>query len=118
MFEKYLISSANMNSTDNILKKHENGVKINLFVTPNSEKCKFPSGFNKWRKRLEINVCADAKKNLANLEVVKIISEFFNKPARNVCILSGSKTREKTVLIKDISENTAFKKLKESLNGL
>jgi len=107
-----------MDSYDYFLKKHENGVKINLFVTPNSEKCKFPAGFNKWRKRIEINVCAGAKKNLANLEVVKIISEFFNKPSKNVCILSGSRTREKTVLINDISENTVFKKLKESLDGL
>lgn len=107
-----------MDSSDYFLKKHGYGIKINLFVTPNSEKCKFPAGFNKWRKRIEINVCAGAKNNLANLEVVKIISEFFNKPTKNVCILTGNKSREKTVLIKDISDNTAIKKLRESLDGL
>ena len=107
-----------MDLFDNITKKHGNGVTINLFVTPEAEKYIFPSGLNKWRKRIEIKVCAKAKDNLANLEVVKIVAEFFKSPIKNVYILSGKKTREKTVLIEDISENTALQMLKESLNGL
>jgi len=103
---------------DDVTKKHGSGVTINLFVTPDAKKCVFPAGFNKWRKRIEVKVCSRAKDNLANLEVVKIVAEFFKKPIKNVCIVSGKKTREKTVLIKDVSENTAVKKLKESLNGL
>jgi uncharacterized protein (TIGR00251 family) len=103
---------------DSIIKKHSNGTTINLFVTADSKKCVFPAGFNKWRRRIDIKVSAKAKDNQANIEVVKIIAEFFNKPVKNVYIISGKKAKEKTVLIKDVSTNTATKKLKESLNGL
>jgi len=101
-----------------VLKKHGSGITINLFVTPNSDKSKFPAGFNKWRKRIEIKVCSNAKDNNANLEVIMVIAEFFNKQVKDVYILSGMKTREKTVLIEDISEKTASRRLRESLNGL
>lgn len=103
---------------DNIIKKHSNGTTIDLFVTADSKKCVFPASFNKWRKRIDVKVSAKAKDNQANIEVIKIIAEFFNKPVKNVYITSGKKTREKTVLIKDVSANTTAKKLKESLNGL
>lgn len=107
-----------MDLFDDIIKKHGSGVKINLFVTPNAEKCVFPAGYNKWRKRMEIKLCSKAKDNQANSEVVQIIAEFFKKPIVNVYIVSGKKTRKKTVLINNISEKIAFQMLKESLNGL
>ena len=103
---------------DDIIKKYGSGVKINIFVTPDAEKCVFPAGYNKWRKRMEIKVCSKAKDNQANSDVAQIIAEFFNKPIKNVNIISGKKTRKKTVLINNISEKIAFQMLKESLNGL
>jgi len=107
-----------MDLFEGIIKKHGSGVTINLFVTPNCEKSKFPAGLNKWRKRIEINVCAKAKDNLANLEVIKVIAGFFKKQVKDIYILTGKKTREKTILIEDISGNIVLQKLKESLNGL
>ena len=107
-----------MDLSKGIVKKHESGVTINLFVTPISEKSKFPAGLNKWRKRIEIKVCAKAKDNLANLEVIKVVANFFNKQVKDVYVLTGKKTKEKTILIDGISENTVLKKLEESLNGL
>jgi len=108
-----------MNLYENIsIKKHSNGITIDIFVIANSRKTIFPAGFNKWRKRIDVKVSAKPKDNQANLEVVKIIAEFFNKPIKNVCIISGKKSKEKTVLIKDLSINSAIKNLKESLNGL
>jgi hypothetical protein len=107
-----------MDLYEDITKKHSKGITIDLFVTAGSKKCVFPAGFNKWRKRIDVKVSTKAKDNLANLEVVKIVAEFFDKPIKNVYIISGKKTKEKTVLIKDVSANTIVKKLKEALNGL
>jgi uncharacterized protein (TIGR00251 family) len=101
----------------NIVKKHNNGTTIDIFTTTYAKKCIFPAGFNKWRKRIEIKVRAKAQDNQANLEVIKTVAEFFSKPIKNINIISGDKTREKTILIKDISEKTTIKKLKEGLNG-
>jgi len=100
------------------LKKHRNGVIINLFVTPNAKKSVFPAGFNKWRKSIEIKVCANAKDNQANLETIKIVADFFKTPINNIYILSGKKRRQKTILIKENSVDDVIKMLKESLNGL
>jgi len=107
-----------MNLYKDIIKNHSNGTTIYLFVTADSKKCIFPAGINKWRKRIDVKVSEKAKDNQANLEVVKIIAEFFNKPIKNVYIISGKKSKEKTVLIEDLPANTAAKKLKELLNGL
>ena len=107
-----------MDLLNEIVKNHENGATINLFVTPGAENNFFPVCLNKWRKRIEIKVAAEAKENKANLEVIKLIARFYNKPIRNVKIIKGKKSKEKTVLIKDISESKTIKKLRESFNGL
>jgi uncharacterized protein (TIGR00251 family) len=107
-----------MDLFEGIIKKHGSGVTINLFVTPSSDINKFPADVNKWRKRIDIKVCAKAKDNLANMEVIRLIADFFNKPIKNVFVLTGKKTREKTILIENISENKVSKRLKESINGL
>jgi uncharacterized protein (TIGR00251 family) len=100
------------------LKKHRKGATIDLFVTPNAKKSVFPAGFNKWHKSIEIKVCANAKDNQANLQTIKIVADFFKTPINNVYIISGKKSRQKTILIKDISVDNVIKMLKESLNGL
>jgi len=107
-----------MDLFEGIIKKHGSGVTINLFVSPNSEESKFPVGLNKWRNRIEINLCSKAKDNQANIELIRMISDFFNKQVKDVFVLTGKKTREKTILIENISENSVSKRLKESLNGL
>ena len=101
-----------------VIKKHRNGATINLFVTPNAKKSVFPVGFNKWRKSIEIKVCANAKENLANLETIKIVADFFRTPINNIYIISGKKSRQKTILIKGHSVDNVIKMLKEYLNGL
>jgi uncharacterized protein (TIGR00251 family) len=100
------------------VNKRKDGITINLFITPNSKKRIFPSGINEWRKCIEIKVCSDAKENKANQEVIKTVADYFNKPINNVSIVSGEKSREKTLLIKDISIDFIINRLKESLYGL
>jgi uncharacterized protein (TIGR00251 family) len=107
-----------MDLFEGIINKHESGVTIDIFVTPNSEKSIFPAGINKWRKRIDIKVRSKAKDNLANLEVIKLIAGFFNKQVKDVYVLTGKKTKEKTILIENISEKTALKIIKESIDGL
>jgi uncharacterized protein (TIGR00251 family) len=107
-----------MDLLDKIIKKHGSGVLIDLFVTPNAEVNLFPAGVNNWRKRIEIKVCSIAKDNQANLELIKLIAKFYDKPIKSIFILRGKKTREKTIQIENISKDTVLKKLRESLNGL
>jgi uncharacterized protein (TIGR00251 family) len=101
-----------------LVKKHRDGAIINLFVTPGTKSTVFPSGYNRWRNSIEIKVGSPAKENQANKEVIKTVADFVNKPVENVFILSGTKNRSKSILIKGISPDIVSERLKESLNGL
>ena len=99
------------------VKKHKDGALLDLFVTTESDKSIFPTGYNQWRKRLEIRVCSPAKDNKANKEIVEVIAEFFDKQNKDVLVISGEKSREKTLLVKNISLEHVVTQLRKALNG-
>ena len=94
-----------------IVKKHRNGATIDLFVTTGSKNTVFPAAYNKWRKRLEIKVKSKAKSNKANEEIIITIADFLNKKTREISIISGEKSREKTLLVLNVSSDYIIKKL-------
>ena len=103
---------------EEIIKKHQNGTVLSVFVTSEARNVVFPAGVNKWRKCLEIKVKSPAVDNKANKDVVKTIADFFKKSVNDVFVVSGSKKREKSVLVKGVSIYFVSQKLKESLDGL
>jgi len=107
-----------MNNIGGAIKEHQDGAILNIFVNTNANSNIFPSGFNKWRKRIEISVTSKPKDNKANLDIIKTTAEFFNKPVANILMISGKKSKEKSILIKGISAKSAVNKLKENLDGL
>ena len=103
---------------EEIIKKHRDGTVLSVFVTPEARNVVFPAGVNKWRKCLEIKVKSPAVDNKANKDVVRTIADFFKKSVNDVFVVSGSKKREKSVLVKGVSIDFVSQKLKESLDGL
>ena len=103
---------------EEIIKKHRDGTVLSVFVTPEARNVVFPAGVNKWRKCLEIKVKSPAVDNKANKVVIKTIADFFKKSVNDVFVVSGSKKREKSVLVKGVSIDFVSQKLKESLDGL
>jgi len=102
----------------NFFNISENEVQIKLHVIPGSSKSVFPSGFDNWRKSIEIKVKAKAKDNKANIEVIEKIASFFNISSKNINIIAGQKSREKIVLIKNTDINKICKKIEDSINEL
>ncbi len=98
--------------------KHRDGATLNLFVTTKANSSIFPAGYNIWRKRIEIKVCAEAKENMANKELIKTIAEYFSILTKDISIVSGEKNREKTILVKDVYVEDIIKKIRKSLDGL
>jgi uncharacterized protein (TIGR00251 family) len=99
------------------IRKHRDGATLDLFVTPGAKCSVFPAGYDKWRKRMEAEVCSEAKEDKANKEIVGKLAECFNKPVKDVLIISGEKSREKTLLVKGASVDDVIKILRGSLNG-
>jgi len=107
-----------MGKIESIVKKHQDGTILNLFVTAGSRKVVFPAGVNNWRKCIEISVSAPAKDNKANKEVIKTVADFFGKPVNDVFIISGNKNNKKTVFVKGASVSFISDRLREALDGL
>ena len=107
-----------MGKIESIVKKHQDGTILNLFVTAGSRKNVFPAGVNNWRKCIEISVSAPAKDNKANKEVIKTVADFFKKPVNDVFIISGNKNNKKTVFVKGASVSFISDRLREALDGL
>jgi len=106
-----LITKKHMNNFKEAVKKHNNGTVLALFVTPNARHTIFPAGYNKWRKRIEIKVISTAKDNKANKEVIGTVATFFQTNEKNVSIVQGDKSREKSIFIKHASVEEIIHKL-------
>jgi uncharacterized protein (TIGR00251 family) len=104
-----------MKNLKDSIKRYQDGAAIDLFVTPDASTSVFPAGYNEFRKRIEIKVSSPSKENKANLEVIKIVSGFFDKHVSDVFVVSGFKSKEKTIFIKGIPPGNAVKKIQEHL---
>jgi len=103
---------------EKIVRKHQDGAIFNLSVKPNSESIVFPAGLNKWRNSIEMKVSSPAKDNKANKDVLVTIANFFDKPVNNVYMISGTKKKNKTILIKGATTKYITGRLRDYVDGL
>ena len=79
-----------------------------------------PSGYNEWRKRIEVKLTKNAQKGKANEQLVECLAELFGISSSDILISSGATSSKKSLLIKGISYQQAvsifaspFKKMKK-----
>lgn len=106
-----------MTSYTDALQQSSQGILLCLHVSPGSSQTVFPVKYDQWRRSIEIKVRSQAKDNKANSEVIATVAGFFKLPAKDVVLVSGKKTREKTVCLKNISAEAVTAKLKRFLHG-
>ncbi|NYB51145.1 MAG: YggU family protein [Methanobacteriaceae archaeon] len=90
------------------------GITVNIEVSPNSSKFQI-TGYNQWRQTLEVKIKAPPSKGKANKEIMK---EFSKLTGYETEIVSGHKSRRKTLRINGITEQSfvnILKKLKIDL---
>jgi uncharacterized protein (TIGR00251 family) len=83
------------------IKEMENGIILDIDVSPNASKFEI-TGYNSWRERIEIRIKSLPQKGKANKEIIKEVS---NLTKNDVEIISGLKSHQKTLLIKEISKD-------------
>ncbi|WP_237739703.1 DUF167 domain-containing protein [Methanobacterium formicicum] len=74
-------------------------------VSPKSAKFQI-AGYNQWRKTLEVKLKSPPTKGKANKELMKEFSALTGHPTD---IISGHKSRQKTLLIHDMDEKEFYK---------
>lgn len=104
-------------SFSDTIKQTSQGVVLRLHVIPGSSQTVFPEKYDQWRKAFEIKVQSKPKDNKANAEVLETISCFFQLSPKDVVLISGLKSREKTVCLKKITIEKVHEKLKRFFHG-
>lgn len=69
---------------------------IEVHIIPNAKKCSIVEEYGKFRARLT----APARGGNANKELVSVLAQYFDVRKRNIEIIKGAKSRQKTVEVK------------------
>jgi uncharacterized protein (TIGR00251 family) len=92
------------------IRSTKDGSVIDFEVSPGSKSVEVPSGYNQWRKRIEVRLKAQPEKGKANDELIRALADIFKIPSTSVGA-SGATNSRKTVLIRGISAEAVAKGL-------
>ncbi|WP_292467191.1 DUF167 domain-containing protein [Methanolobus sp.] len=84
------------------LKEVDAGVIIDIEVTPGSKSLCVPSGYNHWRKRIEVRLSQNAQKGKANEQLIGILADIFGLRSSAISIVSGMHNSKKSLLLENI----------------
>ena len=89
----------------NIFINTNNGILVNIYLTPGAHKSSINGIMQPIDNKTYIKVSVNSKpiENKANIELMKVISEYFNVPKSNIEIKRGSKSRYKQIYLKNYS---------------
>ncbi len=103
-------------SFEDALKKLQGGVIIEIDVSAGSKSPAVPSGYNPWRKRVEVRLSHNAQKGKANEELIYKFARLFDLKLSDVIILNGLHNSKKTLLFENIDYYNVFYVLNEILS--
>jgi len=104
-------------SLEDALKRSNDGIIIDFEVTPGSKAICIPSGYNEWRKRIEVKLSQPAQKGKANEQLIYGLSKLFGVSTSNITITNGAKSSKKSIMIKGIGYDDVVNVLNSSLDG-
>ncbi|MDK2789502.1 MAG: uncharacterized protein PWP15_9 [Methanothermococcus sp.] len=98
-----------LSEIEELVRDSKNGVLIDIEITPNAKKNQI-GGINTWRKRLEIRIKEQPIEGKANKEIIKFLKKTLKK---NIEIVAGSTSSQKTVLVVDAKKEEVIEILKD-----
>lgn len=101
-------------SFEDAVRPAKDGVAIDFEVSPGSKTAKVPSGYNEWRKRIEVRLQSPPEKGKANEELIGLLAALLDVPGKNIEITSGAKDSKKTVKVRGKSVEDMIEKLRGS----
>lgn len=90
-------------SIKDAVREGNDGVLIDIEVTPGTKTVKVPSGYNPWRKRIEVRLSREAQKGKANQQLIRELSGMLGVSENDVTLISGHTGHKKTVHIRGIN---------------
>ena len=93
------------------IKEVEDSILVDIEVSTKSNRFEI-SGYNEWRERIEIRIKSPPLKGKANKEIIDEFSKLTKNPVE---ILSGLKSRQKTLKIYNLSKSQFMDILDEKI---
>jgi len=90
-------------SVKDAVREGSDGVFIDIEVTPGTKTVKIPSGYNPWRKRIEVRLSLEAQKGKANQQLIQELSGMLGVKENDVTLISGHTGHKKTVHIRGMN---------------
>gem|GEM_PF-220468 len=104
-------------SFEEAIKVLDSGIIIDIEVTPGSKSLSVPSGYNEWRKRIEVKLTKNAQKGKANEQLIESLAELFGISSSDILISSGATSSKKSLLIKGVTYQQAVSVFGVHLKG-
>ncbi len=112
----------NNDSLDLDTLKHSNSIRngkdrvlLDVDVTPNSAQPGI-KGYNRWRDRLIIKLRSQARKGHANTELLIMLSATLNIDSKQLQIIKGSHSTEKTIELIGLDRDQVIQRIFEAFN--
>lgn len=96
--------------TRDYLTSVSSGIQIKIVVKPNSKQQEIK--IDSEEKYIQISVKSPPDKGKANKELLKLLAKQLEIPTSNLSIVSGQTSRDKIILVTDISSDDLQKKIK------
>jgi uncharacterized protein len=96
-------------SFEDAVRSSAAGVLLELDVSPGARRTEVPSGYNEWRKRIEVKLKAPPEKGKANEELMEALSELLHVPSASVEISAGATNSKKSILIRGVTRDEVLK---------
>ncbi|MBC7076104.1 MAG: YggU family protein [Syntrophomonadaceae bacterium] len=90
------------------LKEIEDGIKLEVKVQPRSSKNQI---IGEYEGALKIKLTAAPVEGEANQALIKFLADLLSIPKRNVVLVKGESSRNKTVIVKGINKEELLKKI-------
>jgi uncharacterized protein (TIGR00251 family) len=93
---------------EDAVRSESGNVIVRFHVSPGSSKPGF-AVYDPWRTSIKVNVRSPAEKGAANSELVALLSNSFGIEESEVKIVSGSKSRLKTISFRGIEKEEVLR---------
>lgn len=98
-----------MGAFENAICEKEEGVTIEVYVTPGAKKREIV--YNEWRSAFEVKIDARAERGMANDAIILFLADVFEVERSGIRIIRGAKSRRKTIELKGIRKDDIKRRL-------
>ena len=103
-FEMYITKL----KSSSCIREVENGITLDFEIIPGSVELGI-KGYNPWRDRIIVKICARAQKGAANIELIDFLSKLFLINKIDISIIKGEHSFQKTIKIIGLKRNNAIR---------